>query len=247
MTNKSHNIKRILGIMSGKGGVGKSTITVMLADALQKLGYKVGILDADITCPSIPRLLDIQEEQLTTDHEAIYPFTTDKGLKVVSMHLMLDDSDKPVVWRGSVMSTIIQQFWTKVRWGDLDYLLIDMPPGTSDIALTVSQHIHPHGMVIVSIPQDFVQSIVSKTIEMISQMNIRLLGIILNMSYYTCPCCGKDFYLYQNSSEDLSNYRILGRLPANIHIAQLTGQHGVIDESTEQLMTPIARAIIEET
>jgi len=247
MSQDTSNIKRILGIMSGKGGVGKSTITVMLADALQKLGYKVGILDADITCPSIPRLLDIQDEQLTTDHETIYPFTTDKGLKVVSMHLMLDDSDKPVVWRGSVMSTIIQQFWKKVKWDDIDYLLIDMPPGTSDIALTVAQHIHPHGMIIVSIPQDFVQSIVSKTIEMISQMNIRLLGIILNMSYYTCPCCGKDFYLYKNSSEDLSSYRILGRLPANIHIAQLTGQQGVIDESTEQLMMPIARAIIEET
>jgi len=242
MSSDTSNIKKILGIMSGKGGVGKSTITVMLANAMVNLGYHVGILDADITCPSIPRLLNIHEEQLTTDHDNIYPFTTEKGLKIVSMNLMLDDANKPVVWRGSVMSTIIQQFWTKVKWGDIDYLLIDMPPGTSDIALTVSQHIHPHGMIIVSIPQDFVQSIVTKTIEMIAQMNIRLLGIILNMSYYTCPCCGKDFVLYQNSSDDLSGYRILGKLPANTHIAQLTD----LDQQTELLMAPIARAIIDD-
>jgi len=246
MSNDTNSVRRILGIMSGKGGVGKSTITVMLADMLVSMGYKVGILDADITCPSVPRLLNIQDEQLTSDSEHIYPYVTEKGLKIVSMNLMLDDANKPVVWRGSVMSTIIQQFWHKVKWEELDYLLIDMPPGTSDIALTVLQHIHPHGIIMVSIPQDLVQSIVTKTIEMVNQMNIRLIGVILNMSYYTCPCCGKDFVLYQNTNDDLSQFRILGRLPANVDIAGLTSSSGVLNEATEAIMKGIAKVVVEE-
>ena len=133
-----HNsIKRILCVMSGKGGVGKSTVSVMLADSLINHGYKVGILDADITGPSIPSLLNIQTAQLSADQNTINPFITKRGLKVVSMNLMLDDKNQPIIWRGAILSNIIQQFWTKVNWGELDYLLIDTPPGTSDIALTV--------------------------------------------------------------------------------------------------------------
>ena len=243
---QTNSIKRILGVMSGKGGVGKSTITVMLADSLINHGYKVGILDADISGPSIPNLLNIQKAFLSSDKDSIIPFITEKGLKVVSMNLMMDDKNQPVTWRGSILSNIIQQFWSKVSWGDLDYLLIDMPPGTSDIALTVLQQIHPHGIVMVSVPQDLVQHIVQKAIEMVNQTNVKLLGTILNMSYYTCPCCGSDFNLYNEKGEEFKNQRILGQLPAISPLAGLSAQKGVLDEATEKLIDPITRIIINE-
>ncbi|MDD4157624.1 MAG: P-loop NTPase, partial [Candidatus Cloacimonetes bacterium] len=151
--NNRNSIKKIIGIMSGKGGVGKSTITVMLADSLINHGYKVGIFDADISGPSIPSLLNINEKLIHGNEEEIYPYETEKGLKIVSMNLMMDDVNQPVIWRGSILSTVIQQFWKKVNWGEIDYLLIDMPPGTSDVALTVLQQIHPDAMIMVSIPQ----------------------------------------------------------------------------------------------
>ena len=244
--NEKNIIKRIIGVMSGKGGVGKSTITVMLADSLINLGYKVGILDADINGPSIPSLLDIQTAHLSAEQGTINPFITEKGLKVVSMNLLLDDKNQPVVWRGSVLSTIIQQFWSKVNWGEIDYLLIDMPPGTSDIALTVLQQIRPHGIVMVSIPQDLIQHIVVKAIEMVNQMNIRLLGTILNMSYYTCPCCGKDFNLFKEAQIDFSTQKILGQLPANSPLAELSLNKGVLTPETEKLITPITKTIVDE-
>ena len=143
----------------------------------------------------------------------------------------------------AILSNIIQQFWTKVNWGELDYLLIDTPPGTSDIALTVLQQIHPHGIIMVSVPQDLVQHIVQKTIEMVNQMNIKMLGIILNMSYYTCPCCGKDFVMYKDNNETLSNHRILGQLPAVLPIADF---QGILNEETATLIDPITKVIINE-
>jgi Mrp family chromosome partitioning ATPase len=246
MSDNRNSIKRILGIMSGKGGVGKSTITVMLADSLLNHGYKVGILDADISGPSIPNLLDIKEAHLSSELDTINPFVTEKGLKVVSMNLMLDDKKQPVTWRGNVLSNVIQQFWTKVNWGDIDYLLIDMPPGTSDIALTVLQNIHPHGIIMVSVPQDLVQHIVQKAIEMVNQMNIRLLGTILNMSYYTCPHCNEDFNLYNKDEKVFANQRILGQLPAISPLAGLSQNKGTLNEETQKLIDPITRVIINE-
>ncbi|MCL2063320.1 MAG: Mrp/NBP35 family ATP-binding protein [Candidatus Cloacimonetes bacterium] len=232
--------------MSGKGGVGKSTVSVMLADSLINHGYKVGILDADITGPSIPSLLKIKEAHLSANQDSINPFITEKGLKVVSMNLMLDDTNQPIVWRGAVLSNIIQQFWTKVNWGELDYLLIDTPPGTSDIALTVLQQIHPHGIVMVSVPQDLVQHIVQKTIEMVNQMNIRLIGTIINMSYYTCPCCGSDFVMYKDTNETIANHRILGELPAVLPLADLSENQGILNEETAKFIDPITRIIVNE-
>ena len=232
--------------MSGKGGVGKSTITVMLADSLLNHGYRVGILDADISGPSIPNLLDITEAYLSADQNTINPFITEKGLKVVSMNLMLDDKNQPITYRGAVSSNVIQQFWTKVNWGEIDYLLIDMPPGTSDIALTVLQQIHPHGIIMVSVPQDLVQHIVQKAIEMVNQANIRLIGTILNMSYYTCPHCNQDFNLYDETQEEFSNQRILGQLPAISPLARLSQNKGTLSEETERLIDPITRIILNE-
>ena len=243
---EKNSIKRIIGIMSGKGGVGKSTVTVMLADSLMNHGYKVGIIDADITGSSIPSLLKIQEEKLSADQDTINPFITPKGLKVVSMNLMLDDKNQPVVWRGAILSNIIQQFWAKVNWGTLDYLLIDTPPGTSDIAMTVLQQIHPHGIVMVSVPQDLVQHIVQKTIEMVNLANIKMIGIILNMSFYTCPCCGNNFVMYKENSQSMSNHRIIGHLPATMMLADLSENKGILSEETEKIMDPITRVIINE-
>lgn len=245
-SNADSNIRKILGIMSGKGGVGKSTVTVMLADTLINQGYKVGIFDADISGPSIPSLLNITEKILNGDENSIYPYETEKGLKIVSMNLMMDDVNQPVIWRGSILSNVIQQFWKKVSWGELDYLLIDMPPGTSDIALTVLQQIHPDGMIMVSVPQDMVQMIVHKAIEMVYKMNIKLLGIILNMSYYKCPCCGSDFKLYKNKCDDVNNYRILAELPAMPEVAELADKKGLLSEEIERCILPVIDVLKEE-
>ena len=243
---ETNSVKKVLGIMSGKGGVGKSTVTVMLADSLLNHGYKVGILDADITGSSIPRLLKIDEEHLSSDQDTIKPYITEKGLKIISMSLMLDDKNQPIIWKGSILSSVIQNIWSKANWGNLDYLLIDMPPGTSDIALTVLQQFHPHGMIMVSVPQDLVQSIVHKSIEMVHQMNIKFIGTILNLSYITCPCCGEDFHLYEESKEFSSKQRILGDLPARRNVAELANNRGILTEETEQLIAPITRIILEE-
>ncbi|MCL1827847.1 MAG: Mrp/NBP35 family ATP-binding protein [Candidatus Cloacimonetes bacterium] len=244
---KEHSsIKRVIGILSGKGGVGKSTVTVMLADSLLNHGYKVGILDADITGSSIPSLLDIHEIQLSSEDDTIIPFVTEKGLKVVSMSLMVDDKNQPIIWRGSVLSNVIQNIWNKAKWGDIDYLLIDMPPRNADIVLFVLQQIHPDGIIMVSIPQDFVQTIVCKSIELVHQMNIKMIGTILNLSYITCPCCGEEFTLYQENKVSNSGQRILGHLPAKSNLAELSAAKGVLDEETEKLITPITRVILEE-
>lgn len=244
--NNRNSIKKIIGIMSGKGGVGKSTITVMLADSLINHGYKVGIFDADISGPSIPSLLNINEKLIHGNEEEIYPYETEKGLKIVSMNLMMDDVNQPVIWRGSILSTVIQQFWKKVNWGEIDYLLIDMPPGTSDVALTVLQQIHPDAMIMVSIPQDMVQMIVHKSIEMVNKMNIKMLGLILNMSYYVCPCCGENFSLYQEANQSVNPYRVLAELPATLDVAGIANNQGTLTDELQEFIDPVTHIITEE-
>ncbi len=244
--NAKSSIQKIIGVMSGKGGVGKSTVTVMLADSLLNHGYKVGIFDADISGPSIPSLLNINEKLLQGNEEEIYPYETEKGLKIVSMNLMMDDVNQPVIWRGSILSNVIQQFWKKVIWGDIDYLLIDMPPGTSDVALTVLQQIHPNTMIMVSIPQEMVQMIVHKSIEMVNKMNIKMLGLILNMSYYICPCCNEKFRLYHEKSDSVNPYRVLAELPATIDVADIANNQGILTDSLQELIDPVTHIITEE-
>ena len=168
--NSPHSsVKNIIGIMSGKGGVGKSTVSTMIAKDLNKKGFKVGILDADVTGPSIPRLLRVNDKKATANELGIIPVNTDSGIKVVSLNLLMENENQPVIWRGPLIAGIVEQFWTDVIWGELDYLIIDMPPGTGDVALTVMQSIPISGIIMVSVPQDLVSMIVSKAINMVKR------------------------------------------------------------------------------
>jgi len=189
--NPLNNVKKIIGVMSGKGGVGKSSISVLIAKQLKQLGYSVGVLDSDITGPSVPRLLGLKGKRAGITEQMMLPVETSNGIKVMSLNLLTDKEDDPVIWRGPMLSGVVKQFWTEVLWGDLDYLVIDMPPGTGDVALTVMQSIPINGIVMVSVPQDLVSMIVSKAVNMARKMNINVLGVIENMSYITCPDCDK--------------------------------------------------------
>ena len=189
--NPLNKINKVIGVMSGKGGVGKSTVSVLIAKELRKKGYKVGILDADITGPSIPRLLDIKDAEVESTENFLYPVETEDGIKVMSFNLLMEDENQPVIWRGPIISTAVRQFWTDVLWEELDYLIIDMPPGTGDVALTVMDSIPINGLIMVSIPQDMVSMIVAKAVNMARKMNISIIGVIQNMSYVLCPNCNE--------------------------------------------------------
>jgi len=222
--NPYSNVKHVIGVMSGKGGVGKSTVSVLLARALKDLGYSVGILDADITGPSIPRLLGIRNTQLMQNEMGIIPAEAD-GISVMSLNFLLSDERQPVIWRGPIISGTVKQFWEEVFWGELDYLIIDLPPGTGDVALTVMQSIPLSGMVMVTVPQDMVSMIVAKAVNMVKQMGTKLIGAVQNMSHLTCPHCGEKICLYGETHEDFYNeleIKLLGELPMEPEIAALT-------------------------
>ena len=223
--NENKNIKNVIAVMSGKGGVGKSTITTLLAKELKRKGYSVGVLDADITGPSIPRLMNISDKEMKTDGKNMYPVVNEDGIEVVSINLMIDENE-PVVWRGPVIAGAVMQFWNEVLWSDLDYLLIDMPPGTGDVALTVMKSFNIKGLVMVSIPQDMVSMIVTKAIKMARKMNIPILGLIENMSYISCDCCDNKIYLTdENDVQEFleeNKIELLGELPMTKQIASLT-------------------------
>lgn len=226
------NIKNVIVVMSGKGGVGKSSFTSMIAITLQKKGYKVGILDADITGPSIPKLFGVHGNPEMTEFGA-YPLKSANGIAVMSMNLLLPNDEEPVVWRGPIVSGVIKQFWEEVIWGDLDYLVIDMPPGTGDAQLTILQNLPVNGVYMVSSPQDLANMIVRKGIKMVNMMNIPVLGIAENMSYLSCPDCGKKIQLFGESSiaETCKNYKVplIGKFPLDPQLAQL-GDAGKIEE-----------------
>ena len=196
--NKDSAIKHVYAIMSGKGGVGKSSTTASLAAAMAKRGYKVGIMDADITGPSIPTAFGLTERAVG-DGESIFPEVTAGGIEVISLNLLLENKGDPVVWRGSLLSGVVKQFWTDVRWGQLDYLFIDMPPGTGDVPLTVFQSIPVDGIVVVTSPQDLVSMIVTKAVHMAQMMSIPVLGLIENYSYFQCPDCGAKHAIFGKS------------------------------------------------
>lgn len=224
--NPLNKIKNVIGVMSGKGGVGKSTISVMIAKQLNQLGFKVGILDADITGPSIPRLLGLTDKRAQGTEEFIYPIETEDGIKVMSLNFLIEDENQPVIWRGPIIGGTVKQFWTDVLWEELDYLIIDMPPGTGDVALTVMQSIPINGIVMVSIPQDLVSMIVSKAINMAKKMDMNILGIIENMSYIVCPDCGKKIELFNSENIDKfmaeNDLHLLGQLPMVNAISNLS-------------------------
>lgn len=219
------NIKNVIAIMSGKGGVGKSTVTAFLAKALQKQGYSVGIMDADITGPSIPRLMDIKDARSITDGQYFIPVTTKEGIKVISLNLVIPNEEEAVVWRGPVVASAVMQFWNEVVWDDLDYLLIDMPPGTGDVPLTVMKNIHLKGVVMVSIPQDMVSMIVTKAVNMSNKLKVKVLGLIQNMSYISCDDCGHKIYLSDEEdrkSLEKMGVELLGELPLTKEIGKLS-------------------------
>ena len=250
IVNNPHNkIDKIIGVMSGKGGVGKSSMSVLIAKELRRLGYKVGILDADITGPSVPRLMHIGEERATADGQYIYPVETAEGIKVISLNLLVDEETQPVVWRGPVIAGAIKQFWEEVIWGELDYLVIDMPPGTGDVPLTVGQSIPVTGMVMVSVPQDFISMIVAKSVNMVKKLNIPILGVIENMSYITCPDCDKHIKLFEGdtSSSFLEELQLdlLGELPMTRGISNLSVTTDYEDER-QVLIAPIVSKILDK-
>lgn len=192
------DIKNVIGVVSGKGGVGKSLVTSMLAVMAQRESYNTAILDADITGPSIPKAFGIHEHAEGSD-EGLFPVMTKTGIRLMSLNLLVENETDPVVWRGPIIAGTVKQFWTDVIWGDVDYMFIDMPPGTGDVPLTVFQSIPVDGIVIVASPQELVGMIVEKAVNMASMMNIPVLALIENMSYITCPDCGKEIHVFGES------------------------------------------------
>ena len=193
--NAYSDIKHVIGVVSGKGGVGKSFVTASLAVQMAKAGYKVGILDADITGPSIPKMFGAHG-QVVGDEKGMYPFVTPEGIKIISINLLMDDEEAPVVWRGPVIAGAVKQFWNETVWGDVDYLFVDMPPGTGDVPLTVFQSLPVDGIIVVASPQEQVGMIVEKSIGMAELMHIPVLALVENMSYYRCPDCGKPHEIF---------------------------------------------------
>lgn len=236
--NKNSNIKKVIGIVSGKGGVGKSLVSCLLASRCQRAGLKIGILDADITGPSVPKSFGITSRAMQ-DETGLLPTVTKTGVKMMSINLLLEDVNSPVVWRGPVISGVIEQFWTDVNWGELDYLFVDMPPGTGDVALTVFQSLPVDGIVIVSTPQDLVKMIVNKAFNMARLMNVPVLGLVENMSYYECPDCKKKLNIFGESQIDATaaelGVPVLAKLPINPDVARLVDEGRVEDIDCPEL------------
>lgn len=245
--NPFSNIDHVIGIVSGKGGVGKSMVTASIANALAASGKRVGILDADITGPSIPKMYGLHGKAAGDDN-GIYPPTTKNGIEIISTNLLLDDEEAPVVWRGPVIAGVVKQFWTDVIWGQLDYLLIDMPPGTGDVPLTVYQSLPISGVVIVSSPQDLVRMIVTKAYKMAEMMEIPILGIVENYSYLTCPDCGKKIEVFGTShiheiAEELS-VPVLGEIPIDRSLAE-AADAGTFSDVITDAVSPAADRILK--
>ena len=218
------HIKKVIGVVSGKGGVGKSLVTSLMAVSMQRRGYKSAVLDADITGPSIPAVFGLNEHA-TGDDNGLYPVNTKTGIEVMSINLLLENPSDPVVWRGPVIGGVVKQFWNEVIWNDVDFMFVDMPPGTGDVPLTVFQSLPVDGIVIVTSPQDLVKMIVKKAYGMAKQMNIPVLGIVENYSYILCPDCGKKIHIFGESHIDEIaaelEVPVLGRMPLDAALAEV--------------------------
>ena len=230
--NAYSSVKHVIGIVSGKGGVGKSFVTGALASAMARKGYRVGILDADITGPSIPKMYGLHGPAVGND-KGVLPIPTKDGIKAMSINLLVDDEEAPMVWRGPVIAGTVKQFWSEVYWGDIDYLFVDMPPGTGDVPLTVFQSLPVEQVVVVTSPQDLVSLIVKKAYNMAEMMNISVLGIVENYSYLVCPHCGEKISVFGESDIDTTanelGTEVLAKLPMNPEFAKLVDQ-GRFDE-----------------
>ena len=233
--NAHSHIKKVIAVVSGKGGVGKSTVTCSLAAAMAARGKKVGILDADITGPSIPRAFGIHQHAMGTD-DGILPVETAGGIKMMSLNLLTDNETDPVIWRGPVIAGAVEQFWTDVVWGELDYLFVDMPPGTGDVPLTVFQSLPVDGVVVVTAPQTLVGMIVTKAVRMAEMMKVPVLGLVENYSFFRCPDCGGEHPIFGESTIDALgaelNLPVLAKLPLDSSLAN------AMDEGTVEGYTP---------
>lgn len=243
--NPHSHVKHIIGIVSGKGGVGKSFVTASLANKMAREGKKTAIMDADITGPSIPKMFGVHGP-VTGTEDGAYPVEAEDGTKIISMNLMLDHDEDPVVWRGPVVAGVVKQFWTDIMWGDVDYMFVDMPPGTGDVPLTVFQSLPVDGIIIVTSPQDLVSMIVKKAINMAGMMNIPVLGLVENYSYLECPDCGKHINLFGESHIDeiAKEYDlpILGKMPLDPKNAALADA-GKIYENDNTYLNPAVEVL----
>ena len=239
--NSLSEVKRVIAVLSGKGGVGKSLVTGALATQLSRKGDKVGILDADITGPSIPKMFGMGGRHVHALGKLLLPEVTESGIHIMSSNLLLENETDPVLWRGPVIAGAIRQFWSETSWGPLDYMLADMPPGTGDVALTVFQSLPVSGIVIVTSPQDLVSMIVAKAVNMAEKMNVPILGIVENMSYVECPDCGKKIEVFGQSKleEVASRYGlpILGRLPIDPRLAAACDAGSIESELPRDFLT----------
>ena len=235
--NELSDVKKVIAVVSGKGGVGKSLVTALMANSARKKNLNAAVLDADITGPSIPKLYGLRERAQGTD-TALFPSQTKNGVRVMSINLLLENDTDPVVWRGPVISGVIRQFWTDVIWDKVDYMFVDMPPGTGDVPLTVFQSLPVDGIIVVTSPQELVGMIVEKAVKMAGMMNIPVLGIVENMSWFECDQCGKKHYIFGDSHVDETaaahGITNVARLPINPAFAQL-GDSGNIDSAPDIL------------
>lgn len=243
--HKQSSVKKVIGVVSGKGGVGKSLTTSLLASYAHKQGLSVGIMDADITGPSIPRMFGVND-RITGDESGINTVLSPSGIQMVSMNLLLDEDTTPVIWRGMVISGTVMQFWTDVIWKDVDLLFIDMPPGTGDVPLTVFQSIPISGIVIVTTPQDLVKMVVEKAVNMAKMMNIPVLGLVENMSYLPCPDCGKEIEVFGASKAKYTaaEYGIpaIARMPLDPQISKCA-DNGRIEDVDGSAMADVFESI----
>ncbi len=246
--NAHSHIKKVIAVVSGKGGVGKSTVTCSLAAAMAARGKKVGILDADITGPSIPRAFGIHQHALGTD-DGILPVETAGGIKMMSLNLLTDHETDPVIWRGPVIAGAVEQFWTDVVWGELDYLFVDMPPGTGDVPLTVFQSLPVDGVVVVTAPQTLVGMIVTKAVRMAEMMKVPVLGLVENYSFFRCPDCGGEHPIFGASTIDALgaelNLPVLAKLPLDSALANAMDQ-GTVEGYTPNPLAQVAAQLDAE-
>jgi Mrp family chromosome partitioning ATPase len=246
--NPGSEVKKVIGIVSGKGGVGKSLVTSLLAVAANRRNKKAGILDADITGPSIPRMFGITEKAKGTE-AAILPVFSHDGVAVMSVNLVLENEEDPVIWRGPMIAGAVKQFWTDVAWGDLDYLFVDMPPGTGDVPLTVFQSLPLDGIIVVTSPQDLVSMVVEKAVRMAEKMNVPVLGVVENMSYIKCPNCGEKVYAFgKGKTESIAKKHGIAKtaeLPILPELAQFCDD-GAIEKTDGFLLEPIAKLLPTE-
>ena len=241
--NPMSRVGRVIGVVSGKGGVGKSLVTSLLACAVHQAGKQTAILDADITGPSIPRMFGAKEPALGNDEGLLFPAQSEGGVRLMSINLLLDEDTAPVIWRGPVIAGVVKQFWTDVIWGDVDYMFVDMPPGTGDVPLTVFQSLPVDAIVVVTTPQSLVSMIVEKAVNMASMMQVPVLGVVENMSYAKCPDCGRELYVYGESHvADIAakhGIPLLGRLPIDPSIADACDKGNVHQVSTKELQSAV--------